>query len=196
MLELLISTTKMVGMSPMVPAMIQILMDRLILEKMMTITLGNPSAAPLGFSTEAPMTLRALGSEVAFLHRQVSGETAPPIQAFVERPAVVVADLAPAWKTQMPVDGPAEFSPPPGGANSSSATGAIEPGSTLPLPWSALRRADSNAPASPIRFGDESTDPKGPSPEIGEHTNEILEMLGFDAEARAKLHEAKIVKST
>jgi len=52
------------------------------------------------------------------------------------------------------------------------------------------------APASPIRFGDESTDPKGPSPEIGEHTDEILEMLGFDAEARAKLHEAKIVKST
>ena len=52
------------------------------------------------------------------------------------------------------------------------------------------------APASPIRFGDESTDPKGPSPEIGEHTDEILEMLGFDADARAKLLEAKIVKST
>ncbi len=52
------------------------------------------------------------------------------------------------------------------------------------------------APASPIRFGAESTDPKGPSPEIGEHTDEILEMLGYDAEARGKLYEAKIIRST
>lgn len=34
--------------------------------------------------------------------------------------------------------------------------------------------------ASPIRFGTESTDPKGPLPEIGEHTLSILQEAGFD----------------
>ena len=51
------------------------------------------------------------------------------------------------------------------------------------------------APASPIRFGDANTDPKGPSPEVGEHTDEILETLGFDSEARAKLYAAKVIKT-
>ncbi|MBL6787717.1 MAG: CoA transferase [PS1 clade bacterium] len=51
------------------------------------------------------------------------------------------------------------------------------------------------APASPIRFGDANTDPKGPSPEVGEHTDEILETLGFDSEARAKLSAAKVIKT-
>ena len=36
--------------------------------------------------------------------------------------------------------------------------------------------------ASPIRFGSESTDPKGPLPEIGEHTLGILKDAGFDDE--------------
>ena len=47
--------------------------------------------------------------------------------------------------------------------------------------------------ASPIRFGDESTDPKGPLPEIGEHTMDVLEQLGIDTETREKYLEAGIV---
>ena len=34
--------------------------------------------------------------------------------------------------------------------------------------------------ASPIRFGDDNTDPKGPLPEVGEHTMQVLKELGYD----------------
>ena len=49
------------------------------------------------------------------------------------------------------------------------------------------------APASPIRFGDENTDPKGPSPEIGEHTLQVLSDLGVDAATRTALLDNKII---
>ena len=47
--------------------------------------------------------------------------------------------------------------------------------------------------ASPIRFGDESTDPKGPLPEIGQHTMDVLEQFGIDEETREKYLEAGII---
>ncbi len=50
------------------------------------------------------------------------------------------------------------------------------------------------APASPIRFGDESTDPKGPIPEIGQHTLSILGDMGVDQEALSDLLEKKIIR--
>jgi crotonobetainyl-CoA:carnitine CoA-transferase CaiB-like acyl-CoA transferase len=50
------------------------------------------------------------------------------------------------------------------------------------------------APASPIRFGDESTDPKGPTPEIGQHTLSILGDMGVDQEALSDLLEKKIIR--
>lgn len=47
--------------------------------------------------------------------------------------------------------------------------------------------------ASPIRFGDESTDPKGPLPEIGQHTMDVLAQVGIDEETREKYLEAGII---
>ena len=47
--------------------------------------------------------------------------------------------------------------------------------------------------ASPIRFADESTDPKGPLPEIGQHTMDVLEQFGIDEETREKYLEAGII---
>jgi len=47
--------------------------------------------------------------------------------------------------------------------------------------------------ASPIRFGDESTDPKGPLPEIGQHTMDVLEQYGIDEETRAQYLEAGVI---
>ena len=47
--------------------------------------------------------------------------------------------------------------------------------------------------ASPIRFGDESTDPKGPLPEIGQHTMDVLEQFGIDEETCEKYLEAGII---
>ncbi|CAI8232655.1 MAG: Cinnamoyl-CoA:phenyllactate CoA-transferase [Alphaproteobacteria bacterium] len=47
--------------------------------------------------------------------------------------------------------------------------------------------------ASPIRFGDESTDPKGPLPEIGQHTMDVLAQVGIDEETRKKYLEAGII---
>jgi crotonobetainyl-CoA:carnitine CoA-transferase CaiB-like acyl-CoA transferase len=47
--------------------------------------------------------------------------------------------------------------------------------------------------ASPIRFGKESTDPKGPLPEIGQHTMDILAQNGFDQETREIYLKAGII---
>ena len=47
--------------------------------------------------------------------------------------------------------------------------------------------------ASPIRFGKESTDPKGPLPEIGQHTMDILAQNGFDEETRETYLKAGII---
>jgi crotonobetainyl-CoA:carnitine CoA-transferase CaiB-like acyl-CoA transferase len=50
------------------------------------------------------------------------------------------------------------------------------------------------APASPIRFSDTNTDPKGPSPEIGEHTLAVLQDLGVDKATCSALLENKIIR--
>jgi crotonobetainyl-CoA:carnitine CoA-transferase CaiB-like acyl-CoA transferase len=50
------------------------------------------------------------------------------------------------------------------------------------------------APASPIRFSDESTDPKGPTPEIGEHTVSVLRDLGVDEASLETLLENKVIR--
>ena len=47
--------------------------------------------------------------------------------------------------------------------------------------------------ASPIRFGDESTDPKGPLPEIGQHTMDVLDQVGIDEETREKYLAAGVI---
>ena len=47
--------------------------------------------------------------------------------------------------------------------------------------------------ASPIRFGNESTDPKGPLPEIGQHTMDILAQNGFDEETCETYLKAGII---
>jgi crotonobetainyl-CoA:carnitine CoA-transferase CaiB-like acyl-CoA transferase len=47
--------------------------------------------------------------------------------------------------------------------------------------------------ASPIRFGDESTDPKGPLPEIGQHTMDVLDQVGIDTETREKYLAAGVI---
>ena len=47
--------------------------------------------------------------------------------------------------------------------------------------------------ASPIRFGDESTDPKGPLPEVGEHTLDVLAEYGIDEETRTAYLQAGII---
>lgn len=49
------------------------------------------------------------------------------------------------------------------------------------------------APASPIRFPGADDGPKGPSPAIGQHTREILEGLGYDADAIDSALEAGTV---
>lgn len=57
------------------------------------------------------------------------------------------------------------------------------------------------APASPISFRQsnntlserESTDPRGPCPEIGEHTMEVLEACGIDEQNRQSLLTKKII---
>ena len=47
--------------------------------------------------------------------------------------------------------------------------------------------------ASPIRFRTESSDPKGPLPEIGEHTLDVLRDYGFDEETCAAYLDQKII---
>ena len=47
--------------------------------------------------------------------------------------------------------------------------------------------------ASPIRFGDESTDPKGPLPEIGQHTMDVLDQVGINEETREKYLAAGVI---
>ncbi len=50
------------------------------------------------------------------------------------------------------------------------------------------------APASPIRFADFNTDPKGLSPEIGEHTLDVLESYGIDEATRNQLLADKVIR--
>lgn len=50
------------------------------------------------------------------------------------------------------------------------------------------------AVASPIRFADESTDPKGPMPEIGEHTLDVLREFGFDEATCQSYLDGKIIR--
>jgi formyl-CoA transferase len=45
---------------------------------------------------------------------------------------------------------------------------------------------------SPIKFSDLEIDVK-PSPVLGEHTDEVLKDLGYNADDIAKLHAAKAV---
>lgn len=47
--------------------------------------------------------------------------------------------------------------------------------------------------ASPIRFRTESSDPKGPLPEIGEHTLDVLRDYGFDEETCSEYLDQKII---
>jgi crotonobetainyl-CoA:carnitine CoA-transferase CaiB-like acyl-CoA transferase len=49
------------------------------------------------------------------------------------------------------------------------------------------------APASPIRFPGADDGPKGPAPELGEHTLEVLRGLGYSDADIAKLREAKAI---
>ena len=48
--------------------------------------------------------------------------------------------------------------------------------------------------ASPIRFSDDNTDPKGPLPEIGADTVAILQELGMDKETCQSFLDSKIVR--
>ena len=48
-------------------------------------------------------------------------------------------------------------------------------------------------PASPIRFRDDSTDPKRPLPEVGEHTLDVLRDIGIDEETCQNWLEQKII---
>jgi crotonobetainyl-CoA:carnitine CoA-transferase CaiB-like acyl-CoA transferase len=47
--------------------------------------------------------------------------------------------------------------------------------------------------ASPIRFATESTDPKGPLPEVGEHTMSVLKDAGFDEATCQSFLDAKVI---
>lgn len=47
--------------------------------------------------------------------------------------------------------------------------------------------------ASPIRFRNDDTDPKGPLPELGQHTLEILQDCGFDEDTCAAYLDKKII---
>lgn len=49
------------------------------------------------------------------------------------------------------------------------------------------------APASPIRFDNDETDPRGPAPEIGAHTYAILEAAGVDEAACADLADKGVI---
>ncbi len=58
--------------------------------------------------------------------------------------------------------------------------------------------ADGNsyrAVASPIRFGDESTDPRGRAPHIGEHSASLLEGAGVSADEIAQFAQDGIIKT-
>lgn len=50
------------------------------------------------------------------------------------------------------------------------------------------------SPASPIRFQGADDGPKGPSPRLGEHTNEVLSSLGYSGEEIEALYEKGIAK--
>lgn len=49
------------------------------------------------------------------------------------------------------------------------------------------------APAGPVRFHGQDDGPKGPSPHIGQHTNEVLESIGYSVEDVENLRQAKII---
>ncbi|HZQ36092.1 MAG TPA: CoA transferase [Dehalococcoidia bacterium] len=46
---------------------------------------------------------------------------------------------------------------------------------------------------SPIQFGRKPTEPQGPAPELGDHTEHYLRELGYDWEAIGKLRDAKVI---
>ena len=47
--------------------------------------------------------------------------------------------------------------------------------------------------ASRISFREETTDPKGPLPEIGQHTMDVLDQVGIDEETREKYLAAGVI---
>ncbi len=47
--------------------------------------------------------------------------------------------------------------------------------------------------ASPIHFHGESTDPKGPLPEVGEHTMQVLQELGYDEASRQAMLDKGVI---
>ena len=49
------------------------------------------------------------------------------------------------------------------------------------------------SPASPVRFPGADDGPKGPSPEMGEHTDAVLESIGYSPEAIADYRERGVV---
>ncbi len=49
------------------------------------------------------------------------------------------------------------------------------------------------APAGPVRFHGKNDGPKGPSPHIGQHTNEVLKSIGYSDEDVENLRQAKVI---
>ncbi len=50
--------------------------------------------------------------------------------------------------------------------------------------------ADYRSPASPVRFHGANDGPKGPAPQIGQHTETVLAEIGFSQVAIEALREA------
>jgi formyl-CoA transferase len=48
-------------------------------------------------------------------------------------------------------------------------------------------------PRHPAQFGDERPPLGGPAPMLGEHTDEVLRELGYDAAAITALHQKGVV---
>ena len=49
------------------------------------------------------------------------------------------------------------------------------------------------SPASPVRFPGADDGPKGPAPALGQHTRDVLDSLGFSAEAIESLYTDGVV---
>ncbi len=72
-------------------------------------------------------------------------------------------------------------------------------GAFAAIPGMSLPDGDGNpqpymTPATPVRFHGADDGPKGPSPTPGQHTEEVLSRLGYDASAIASLSESGVVR--